>query len=1164
MLDEKAEEGRAGGDGPDDPAAEATASPSAASSGGSGGRGLRNWRLRSKLALILIIPTITALVLAGMRVYDSLDRANQLRQTADQVQLADQISDVVHQLQIERELAVLKLGAPAGNTERADLFTAQVEQVDTAVGRLNDLAAELSVDDPAMQARYDAGVNRLGVLDSMRQAVTEGAMTPRTLLDQYTLLITGLVQLDREVTTAINDRDLLRDSNAIHALSEAKEYISLEGAIVSLAAQRNDFPQYMVEDAKDAMASGESASEDFNAYASLAQRQYFIDTVSGTEIDRRQMQRDQAFARVGNDEPPQINQQQFVGDLAVTRDNYREAESGLLSELEQQSAGLAEDATFGAWRDAVIVALALVAALALMLWVSRSMLAPLRTLRENALEVAYVRLPETVRRILADPNPMEASRKGISPVPVETKEEIGEVARSFDVVHERAVRMAAEQALLRENVNGIFVNLSRRSQRLVERQLGVIDRLESDEQDPDQLAHLFELDHLATRLRRNGESLLVLSGAGLSKSMAKPVAAADVVGASVSEIEQYARVEVGSVPDAAVHGRAVNDLVHLLAELLDNATYFSEPDTRISVRAAVTRKRSLAIQITDRGVGMDEDQFAEANERLADPPDLDVSVTRRMGLYVVARLAQRHGIDVRLRENEDIEGGVVARVVVPRELLTDAPGGPQGMTPAMGGQHNGSYAGVPAAAELPMRRLDDADGVGEVVADNPAAQPASAFEPAPPLDDSPWPSAEDVPEDASELDYLSGTPVGGDSATTVMPAASGPAGGGPEDDQPGLTPLDQPISLDDLVGGPNKAAGPFVSPAEREPDSLPKRTPGETTGSAKSAPSQPAQPAPSQPAQPPQPAGGNTAGNGTGVGTAGTGGPTATGDGRSGAGSVPEDDPFALPKREPRYVAPETAAGPGPSHRAAGNRTAAAAGATGTAAAHEPDAAHGADAAQSGTGGAALEEEAPTKRLPIYQSVLSRWFSEEEEEPEAGAGDQASDVADAGTARAGASPGGASAGGVQEDWRSVSDTGWEAAQSLLEPKGEEITTAGLPKRVPNAYLVPGSVTEAGDSPAAGAAQAGTETFADPAASEPAASEPAASAPAASAPAAAAPAAEKPAVSRSAEAARTRMASFQRGFTSGRHALQEQPDQAGTQFEAESNGSTGNGVHGAKE
>nr|WP_255375388.1 ATP-binding protein [Saccharomonospora sp. CUA-673] len=565
----------------------------------------------------------------------------------------------------------------------------------------------------------------------------------------------------------------------------------------------------------------------------------------------------------------------------------------------------------------------------------------------------------------------------------------------------------------------------------------------------------------------------------------------------------------------AVHGRAVNDLVHLLAELLDNATYFSEPDTRISVRAAVTRKRSLAIQITDRGVGMTEQQLGEANERLADPPDLDVSVTRRMGLYVVARLAQRHGIDVRLRENEDIEGGVVARVVVPRELLTDVQTpGDGGVEPARPSQHNGSYAGVPAAAELPMRRLDGADAAVDSPADG-YAQPAGG---GPSAEDARWPGAEDVPEDASALDYMAGS-SGRDQATTVMPAAGGQPGQD-DDGQPELVPLDQPISLDDLVGGGSKAAGPFVSPAPAEEPELPKRTPGASTGQAAGS-STSAWPTRSDVSEPPQPV---NPGNGTGPGHHGAGDGTGSGD-----------NPLALPNRQPRYVAPETAQGA----HGAGAGTDTSQGATGPAQGGAP----------TGTDGAALEEEAPTKRLPIYQSVLSRWFSEEEDAPEAGAGDESGETAVA-TARAGASSGGASAGGVQEDWRSVSDTGWEAAQSLLEPKGEEITTAGLPKRVPNAYLVPGSVTEAG----AGAGGGG-DTFTDSGAS----------AADTSAPPTAPAAVEKPAVSRSAEAARNRMAAFQRGFTSGRHALREQPED-GTQ-QAESGGSADSGVqgvHGAKE
>jgi hypothetical protein len=259
-------------------------------------------------------------------------------------------------------------------------------------------------------------------------------------------------------------------------------------------------------------------------------------------------------------------------------------------------------------------------------------------------------------------------------MPVFTREETGEVARSFDAVHEQAVRMAAEQALLRDNVNSIFVNLSRRSQALVERQLNLIDRLEQDEQDPDQLASLFELDHLATRMRRNSESLLVLSGTGLSRQLTRPVPAADVVGAAVSEVEQYARIDVLSAPEVAVQGRAVNDLVHLIAELLDNATSFSEPEKKVTVRMAATRKKELAIQITDQGVGMSADEIDAANRRLADPPDMDVSVTRRMGLYVVARLAQRHNIQVRLRDNEDIDGGLIARIIVPANLIQSSRG----------------------------------------------------------------------------------------------------------------------------------------------------------------------------------------------------------------------------------------------------------------------------------------------------------------------------------------------------------------------------------------------------------------------------------------------------------------------------------------------------------
>ena len=489
-----------------------------------------------------------------------------------------------------------------------------------------------------------------------------------------------------------------------------------------------------------------------------------------------------------------------------------------------------------------------------MLVVARLMLRPLRVLRKSALDVAYTRLPETVQAILDDPDPVGASKKAVQPVPVTSRDEIGEVARSFDIVHEQAVKMAAEQALLRENVNGIFVNLSRRSQRLVERQLGVIDRLEADEQDPDHLASLFELDHLATRLRRNGESLLVLSGAGLAKSVPKPVPAADVIGAAVSEIEQYARIEVGIVPDVAVQGLAIHDLVHVLAELLDNATYFSEPETKVIVRAVVTRRKALAIQVTDHGVGMSEERLAEVNARLAEPPDLDVSVTRRMGLYVVSRLAKRHGIEVRLRENEDIEGGVIARVVVPAELLTQLRPGMARQTP------------------LPANRSETSMSMPSIP----------------------------IPAARSDFDQTQSSAQTPPSAPPPPPA---PPAHEPVANQGGLVPLDQPISLDDLVSG-GRAAGPFLSPELPKPE-----TPAWPTAEDL---------APLT--------------------------PSSNGDGASSRAGDTQFAPLVLPKREPKYVPPEEP--PPPPPRA------------------------------EEVGPSALEDDVPTRRLPIYQSVLSRWFSE--------------------------------------------------------------------------------------------------------------------------------------------------------------------------------------------
>jgi signal transduction histidine kinase len=313
---------------------------------------------------------------------------------------------------------------------------------------------------------------------------------------------------------------------------------------------------------------------------------------------------------------------------------------------------------------AVIGGVALVA-LILLVVLASSILKPFRVLRASAFDVADRRLPAAIE-LLRTSDGRSGSVK-IEPVPVYSREDVGQVARAFDAVHSEAVRLATEQAALRANVNDMFVNLSRRSQSLVERQLRLIDELELGEQDADRLAALFRLDHLATRMRRNGENLLVLAGAELRQRSGEPVPILDVLRASVSEIEDYQRVTVQPPDRARIAGRAVNDIVHLVAELLDNATSYSDPESHVTLSARMTDYGGLVIEICDEGTGLPRARLVEINQRLSAPPPIDVSVSRQMGLFVVGKLASRHGITVELMSADG--AGLTVTVALPPELI---------------------------------------------------------------------------------------------------------------------------------------------------------------------------------------------------------------------------------------------------------------------------------------------------------------------------------------------------------------------------------------------------------------------------------------------------------------------------------------------------------------
>ena len=311
---------------------------------------------------------------------------------------------------------------------------------------------------------------------------------------------------------------------------------------------------------------------------------------------------------------------------------------------------------------------AVILSLALSLWIAVRLTRQLRGLRNSALEMANVRLPEVVQRLRAGEN---VDVSGQVPPLESSPDEIGQVKAAFNAAQRTAVEAAVDEARVRRGINDVFRNLARRSQALLERQVALLDALERRAAEPDDLEGLFRIDHLTTRMRRHAESLIVMAGDSPNRAFRDAVPFVDVLRAAAAEVEDYTRVRVACRTSAALASRAVADVIHMLAEFVENATIFSPPNTEVRVTGDLVAN-GLAVDIEDRGLGMDEADLAAVNARLADPPLFDPSGSDRFGLFVAAQLARRHDIRVKLRSSD--YGGVLAVVLIPRALVVPADG----------------------------------------------------------------------------------------------------------------------------------------------------------------------------------------------------------------------------------------------------------------------------------------------------------------------------------------------------------------------------------------------------------------------------------------------------------------------------------------------------------
>ncbi|MCX4905152.1 nitrate- and nitrite sensing domain-containing protein [Streptomyces sp. NBC_00878] len=699
--------------GPGNPPA---APPTAKSPSGPGSRiALRNWRISTRLVSLLALPVVAATSLGAFRISDTMDEIQQLENMKLLTDMTKQATELASALQEERD----KSAGPLANGTKASDFTVKGVRDKSDRARAAFMEGTHELDDAGDDENLDgvrdnvvAIATQLNTLSGIRNNAFQDNRNSSQSIEAYHRLIDQLLGLSQDMAEATSNPEMIQRTRALAAFSTAKEYASIQRAVIAAALPATDatYGKLSENDRQYGLSAFENQKAELTSFASIYEGNSRELTKTLDEPSPTIKAADTYAERVlRRQNGLQLRDKRSYLDW-VDADSAKylqmsNIELTLLNEMEQKARELRNEAEQEAIISGALILLVLGVSLVGAFVVARSMIRSLRRLQDTATKVAQDRLPELVKQLSeSDPQDVDTS---VESVGVHSKDEIGQVAAAFDDVHREAVRLAAEQALLRGNVNAMFTNLSRRSQGLIQRQLSLISELESREADPDQLSSLFKLDHLATRMRRNGENLLVLAGEEPGRRWTRPVPLVDVLRAAASEVEQYERIELAAVPTTEVAGRVVNDLVHLLAELLENATSFSSPQTKVKVTGHALPDGRVLIEIHDTGIGLSPEDLAAINERLASPPTVDVSVSRRMGLFVVGRLSQRHGIRIQLRPSDS--GGTTALVMLPVDVAQGGkkvPGNKQGQ----GAPLSGGPAAAQAAAGVAAARRGGAGG----------------------------------------------------------------------------------------------------------------------------------------------------------------------------------------------------------------------------------------------------------------------------------------------------------------------------------------------------------------------------------------------------------------------------------------------------------------------
>jgi signal transduction histidine kinase len=713
--------------------------------------GSRGRSIRLRIYFLVAIPLIAMVGLLAYVASTTVNNAVNLDRAPDLINATSlPTAEFIKVLQDERADAVVYLFQPTAQNQAAYATAVKASQAfqPKFLAAMNSPGTKNSEDAAEAQA-IQAIIGGLSQLKGLRGGVTGQALSPLQALGGYNTVILNEPRLFLAEANSLTNAVAAGQALGLIATVSAREALSQEYALLSgmLVGQR-------------------STQADRAAFSQM------VATRQGDIVDAESVL-NQAnlvifFKQVSNDEQTQLAQIETavtagtpVTKLPVTLDAWQGLAGKLLNEyfiggVNVAGAQLAYDHTISrsAWTRVAFTGgiglIGLLLTITVTILVGRGIIRRLGGLERNALQLAEVQLPDVVGRLRRGEN---VDVNAEAPALRVGHDEIGRVGQAFDLVRQTAIRAAVDEARLRQGLNDVFRSLARRSQSLLHRQLTLLDQMERRASDPEALDDLFRLDHLTTRMRRHAEGLVILAGAPPGRGWSSPVRMVDVMRGAIAEVEDYARVSVATRSQAALAGSAVADVIHLLAELVENATTLSPPYTSVRVSGDIVAN-GFAIEVEDRGLGMSPARLAELNDRLANPPEFNPSDSEQLGLFVVSQLAKRHGIKATLKASP--YGGTAAIMLIPRHLVVTEeafraglPGEPAVVQLTANGNHapaepdvhgiqgsglpelNGGSSGTPPGIRIsgPLRRSQESipeyPGRGAHAAPPPALAPAS-------------------------------------------------------------------------------------------------------------------------------------------------------------------------------------------------------------------------------------------------------------------------------------------------------------------------------------------------------------------------------------------------------------------------------------------------------